>query len=187
VSLLVISDYKTIYDITNTSLDAKIASMLDYAQSVADSYCGYSLEEAVYSSELHDGGVDSIILDNEPVTAITSVLISGVSTTDYLLYKNAKLVYGKLQKSNIDSRKVFPSGMQNVSVSYTAGYTAVTMPSDLKLALVKITRSIMNDKQGSNGVVRQTLHGEDRQFSKDISEYITSEIQSLLNTYKKWF
>jgi hypothetical protein len=53
------------------------------------------------------------------VTAAGTVLVSGTAVTDYTLNGNGILFRGS---AGLDPRPVWPSGRQNVAVTYDHGY-----------------------------------------------------------------
>ncbi len=71
-------------------------------------------------TETFDGGRRSVLLSERP-TAITTVTVDGVATTDYVVDLAAGIVYA----GSSSAPDVFDFGRQNVVVTYTSGGTSV--------------------------------------------------------------
>lgn len=194
MALITVQEYKDYYNITNTSQNLIILNSINFAQSLAECFLSTNLKQTTYANETHDGGVSIIFLDNFPVTTISSVVEDGNVTTDYTAYKDeGKLVKGTNVRNTYGYDPTFAGGLQGVSISYTAGYTDTSgsnpLPDALRLALLKLTNFLINDRKSANPkLVRQTLHGEERQFGKlgpDIDvNLIPYDIRSILLDYR---
>jgi hypothetical protein len=88
------------------------------------------IETTNYADEAYDGeGVNSLMLDHRPVTEVTAVKVNGEETESTYTCTE----YGLLRLA----MGVFPTGAQNVTVTYKAGYGA-NVPADLKLAVLGV-------------------------------------------------
>jgi len=193
MQLISLDEYKDFYSITDTKKDGQINEAITYAIGLAQSFIGRELATDTYS-QTYDGGCSIIVLDNFPVETITSITEDGNATTDYTLYsEDGRIIKGTSLHNDLTTLAVFAGGLQGVTVNYTAGYTdstgAIPVPDDLKLALLKLAKFLISDQKTSNPkVVRQTLHGEERQFSKlgaavDV-DLIPYDIRSILMQYR---
>lgn len=92
--------------------------------------------------ETHDGGRKAVLL-NERATAITSVTVDGVATTDYTPDLAAGIVYA----GGSSSPSTFTYGRQNVVVTYTAGSSTVD-PNVVAAARVIVAHMYSVGQQG---------------------------------------
>lgn len=69
-------------------------------------------------TETYNGGA-SIVLNSTPVVSVTSISESGYPLTDYILNAGAGILY----RGTSYYPQAFARGMQNVTVTYVAGYT----------------------------------------------------------------
>lgn len=62
----------------------------------------------------------------------------------------------------------FPSGVQNIYINYTAGYTSTTMPNDLKLAVLIIIKNIYQSRsEESFGMTGYSVSGISVSFEQE--------------------
>ena len=119
-------------------------------------WTGCSFASAQYS-ELRDGtGRETLVLANQPVTAVASLTIDGVAVPasggwpqpGYGFDASCVYLFGRS----------FTPGRRNVAIAYTAGYAAV--PLDLAQAAIELVayRYRLKDKTGlvSEGALQQT-------------------------------
>lgn len=118
------------------------------------------------TDELYDGtGCDTLVLRKAHVLSVTSVSVAGISVPGPFTARG-----GVLRRSS----GVWPVGIDNVSVTYEAGYSA-TPPPDIKEAALAGTRayllstapaSAMDARRTSlsteQGTVQFTVAGSDR-------------------------
>jgi len=115
-----------------------IASMKDswseFAESMINTHTGRTFGGTQTYTESYDGdGTDTLILNNYPVSSVTSLAIGGtaVSSSQYKVYEEG---YVRLVKSNTGTALdeamsvndvVFPKGQQNVTITYVANNSDV--------------------------------------------------------------
>lgn len=142
MSLVTLANYKTALGISGTAEDAKLTQ---YSLEIDDrikSYLGYSLEQANYTDEIYDGnGTNELYPRDIPVTAITTLQVfegmNSDDTEDWETWRVADDDYTRLliRKNGLVifmDGNVFPKGNQNIKLTYTAGYTSVTLPQDIQ-------------------------------------------------------
>jgi len=107
-------------------------------------------------------------LDND----IVYVEIPDESLTDFILNANT---------GEIDHNTHFPSGFQNIFVSYTAGYS--TVPTDLQMAVKILVQYIYSKVQEDN-------LGNEYYSLGDVKKALTNEfpieVQKILESYKRF-
>ena len=166
--LTLVADLKPFIHMGEAHDDVLLQSILDGTIAEVEQRIGQVLETVVVT-EFHDGDrTNTILLDNGCITALTHIKIDGTTvydvanTVDYEWYVVGEIV-----------RKVgyFSRGFKNIEVKYTHGYTALTIPADLKLALLKI---MSNTYHGS--LVVMEVEGEAKIYSQ-------KEIDAVIGKY----
>ena len=112
-----------------------------------------------------------------PVTAVTSVMVDGVNISPSSGPTSPGYVFSKTQIYLIGYR--FTNGVQNCSVTYTAGFA--TTPNEIEQACIELVglRYRNKDRIGLNS---KGANGETTSFSQvDLSGSVTDT----LNQYKK--
>lgn len=192
-----LDDFKEHLDIdaTDTSKDNFLTNVLNAAWKAAVNYIGYDLTATDYI-EYYDGDAsDTILLDNYPIISIASIYedISRtfasdtlIAATDYVFYEKT----GKVQKVPSStgyvvvgipvSFSVFGRGVQNVKVSYRAGYSSI--PYDANRAVI-LLGAWYAQRAGTEGKTAETLGGKTVQYD---NYSIPLFIRQLLLPYKKF-
>lgn len=94
-------------------------------------FLGYSVVEDDYTNEYRSGsGMKKLFLINRPINSISTVIMDGADITsaltiideDYLWYEDG----------------FFTQDENNIRVSYNAGWSQTTLPSDIRLAGLKL-------------------------------------------------
>jgi hypothetical protein len=123
-------------------------------------------------------GVRVIQLPSYPVTAVTTVTenaqettTSEVASTGYILDADAGLLYR--------DGTSWATGFEQVRVQYTAGYSASTLPDDLRDAMLDLVGWLL-DRRGDRGVKQDSVDGasETREaMIRGVPESIASSLQ----------
>lgn len=142
-----LADVHTYLGLTSTNEDANINALIAAASAWIEKYCNRTFEQAQYSEVRNGNGAAAMYLRQRPVTAVASVTVDGYaipvpqSTTSYGYVFDASCVYiragikGSPAPFNGAGLR-FTRGVQNIVVSYTAGYA--TIPPDLVQACVEL-------------------------------------------------
>lgn len=139
MSLIALADFKAFIHMSETYDDTLLQNIINAEElNIANNRIHQSLEQAA-TTEYHDGDrTNTIILDNGLVTAVASVKTDDdadgtyettLDTDDYVWYAN-----GMIQLRS----GWFQAQQKLIQVVYTHGYTAETLPTDLKNTLMKI-------------------------------------------------
>lgn len=131
-----LTDVKTYLGITVTATDAALTALITNVSAAIESFCNRTFEQASYKDTYNGTERSTLYLREGPVTAVTAVSIDGIAvgaapdavSAGYVF--DEQMVY--LRGHCIPAR--FNRGVQNVTVSYTAGY--VTIPADVNQACV---------------------------------------------------
>jgi hypothetical protein len=141
----------------------EIRRYIDAATDLAEQYCGVVLGRRTYTSELYDGGAEFIRIRNPKVVSVTSVyengalLNSGQYVMDYTGQRLYRIGSGTLYATN--SYGYFTAGMNNVSVTYVAGYA--NPPMSAKQGVLEIIRHLWTTQRGAMNVMGRQLAGDE--------------------------
>lgn len=148
MSLVTLADYKSALKITSETEDAKITQYALEIEQRVKSYLGFDIEEAEYTYKYDGEGLNRLFPKHIPVTAITKLEVyEGLDVNNVeeweewtlgdeyerlLIEDNGYVIY-------MDG-SVFPEGNNNIRLTYTAGYTGLTLPQDILSACKKLMK-----------------------------------------------
>lgn len=124
-------------DVTND--DGAIIA-LDAACDVCRDLAEQDFNSATSTITLDGTGTDALILHQLPVSAAGTVTVNGTAVTDYELSDNGMLLRGS---AGIDPRPVWPSGRQNVVVTYDHGYASADLPRSIRMVALSLAARIL--------------------------------------------
>jgi len=162
--------------IAQTIIYAVTAQVEAYCNTTFDEYSGV----LTYSGELHDGdGTATLFLDHGPLVAVSELIITSggvddtIPPTDYV----AELFKAKITLTEGDK---FLSGVQNVSVTYTAGHALV--PEIVKFAGMRLVQLYLR-KWSDNRSGVQSISDGVRTIT--YTDQIPRDIKEMLNQYRR--
>lgn len=170
--------------IKDTQDNQALTRLAEGIQARFDSYCHRSFGHAVDVEEVHDGGVAAIELKHWPVETVTSVHCSDarlwtaatlVEAGDYFINKQrGLLVYAT-------GMRRWLYGVENIRVVYTGGYTAETVPEDLKRAF-RMQLAFEWRNRTTMGVTSMSANGMSAQFTPadllpEVKQSLTTHIR----------
>ena len=131
--LCALADVKAFLGITSSATDAVLSALITNVSAAIESYCNRTFASAAYTETRNGNGGWRLFLGNGPVTAVVSVAVDGQAipaaadalASGYLFDEGTLYLRGYC----------FSRGVQNVTVSYTAGYASV--PGDVVQACVE--------------------------------------------------
>lgn len=118
---------------TNINNDNILQMLREAAQDRIKSYLGYNFISASYTDHYYSGSSSPIIyLYHRPITVLNSVKVedSEVDVINFDIIEDGRAIY------YVDGR--FPQGVNNIKLSYQAGWTRTTMPASIRLAALKL-------------------------------------------------
>jgi len=121
-----------------------LQQLIPAASNAIIKYCHREFVEEVLVDEKYDGlGTPELFMKKFPVTTLTEVKIRELGGTEQDIPTSEILIYedeGKLMFDPLANTTTiychFPRGLQNILVSYTAGYA--TVPEDIQEACVQV-------------------------------------------------
>lgn len=141
----------------------EVRRFMDAATDLAEQYTGVILGRKTFTSELYDGGQEFIRIRNPKVVSITSVyengalLNSGQYVMDYTGQRLYRIGSGTLYATN--SYGYWTAGMNNISVTYVAGYA--NPPMSAKQGVLEIIRHLWTSQRGAMNVMGRQLTGDE--------------------------
>ena len=130
--------------------------MLKAAQEIVSDYLGYNVEETEYNDYLSPIGQPVLYLNAYPVSRILSLSLCGsdIPASDYTIGgRGIRLNSG-----------VWPTGIDTVFCSYEAGWTAVTVPENVKMTILQIASLMLEESGGNIGITGKTMAENSRTF-----------------------
>ena len=148
---------------TASANENEVRRFIDASTDLAETYVGQVLGRRTFTNELYDGGTEFIRIRNPKAISITSVTENGlaVSASNYVLDYTGQRLYrigsGTLYATN--SYGYWTQGMNNVSITYVAGY--VNPPMSAKQGVLEIIRHLWQTQRGSINVMSRTNSGDE--------------------------
>ena len=141
----------------------EVRRFIDASTDLAETYVGQVLGRRTFTDELYDGGTEFIRIRNPKAISITSVTENGLAVPDsnYVLDYTGQRLYrigsGTLYATN--SYGYWTQGMNNVSITYVAGY--VNPPMSAKQGVLEIIRHLWQTQRGAINVMSRTNSGDE--------------------------
>ncbi len=141
MAIITVEQVKNYLKINTTSDDVEsiIDRLIDRVQKSFESYCNRNFESASYT-EYYDGqGSNILVLKQLPITVIDSIYDSTtwiwdagslIDSASYRIMDNNSVVF---------KDTILGNSLQNVKITYTAGYSTSTMPKDIQQACIEET------------------------------------------------
>ena len=181
-NLVRIERVKTYLDLANTDTasDVLLQDLIARIGAWAERYCDRSFAKATYTEQRDGDGTDTLLVRQWPLLSVASLYddplrVFGAATqiaaTDFAIYANQGMI-------RLDGR-VFSVGIQNVKVTYEAGYADI--PEDLQQAVVELVADRFRNKE--NQGIRSLAIGSYRVDYGE--EELPSEIRGVLDGYRR--
>ena len=142
LDLTTLPNVKAWLNISDTQNDALLTRLISEASEFAESWCSRSFNLATYIESRNGLGGQIMVMLNQPIASVSSVMVSGLSVPAQPPYGQPVTTSGPPGGYVFDASRImlygywFARGFQNVVVNYTAGYT--TPPYDLEQAVIDI-------------------------------------------------
>lgn len=178
--LCALSDVKTYLGTTTTNTDAALTALITSVSATIENFCNRTFAQADYTDTYNGTGKSALYLREGPITAVSSVTVDGLaipaaaSSTSYGYVFDDSMLY--IRAGGTCER--FNKGVQNVTVTYTAGYAAI--PQDVNQACVEWV-AFKFAKRARIDEKSQTL-GTQQTQSYDLSD-MPQSVKSALMSY----
>jgi len=135
--------------ITEATDDRRLVTLGKAVTEIVKRTCGI-MERATYTAELYDGdGSDTLYADNRPIQSISALTIDSQTIPAATSYGESGYMIDRRKRCIKLRDYVFSTGVQNVSLSYIAGYYlpnhasyteggATSFPMDLEQAIIEL-------------------------------------------------
>lgn len=130
--------------------DAIVTAAIAAASDAIANYIGYDPNSRAYTQTLDGKDTKALYLRSYPITAVSSLVISGATINPSLYAVTEERIVFK-------DGSLFPRGIQNITVAYTAGYTS--MPELLKQAARYATKAVYAAKSVDPNVSSEAVPG----------------------------
>ena len=131
-------------------------SILKSAQEIVSNYIGFDPESAQRDDWISAIGNNRLYLLAHPVTQVTSVELNGVEVP-----QTAYSVHDRYLRLN---NGVWPEGLENVKVVYTAGWSSENLPETIKLVILQIATLMLMEAGENIGVTGKSFGENSRTF-----------------------
>lgn len=131
-------------------------TLLISAEEVVQDYLGFDIESQEHDDFISAIGQNKLFLHAYPITEVTSVCLSGsdLSADEYSVHSRY------LRRAS----GVWPTGIDNVEVVYTAGWTSTTIPEVIKATILQIASLMLEEAGGNIGITGKTMSENSRTF-----------------------
>ncbi len=171
--------------LTNQGMDAADPNFVDNAiiyrlaaYKKICNYLGYDIITADYTDERYNGnGMHELYLRNQPVTEVTSCIIDDSEYIDNLELIDNRLFY---------EDGWFSNGINNIKVSYTAGWTQSSMPGDIRLAALQLISLYTGQLGGAGTTIGKASISDGQGGSESIDTGAEERILSSLDAWKSY-
>lgn len=129
-------------------------------------------------------GTDALLLPERPVNAAGTVVVAGGTVTDYVLGANG-ILFRKSIGTDVDycdsyRTLTWPSGRQNITVTYEHGYADDALPRDVRMVALAIASRIA--VQGP--ALQETVGNASVRYGLNATDLTLGE-QAILRKYRQ--
>lgn len=191
MSLVLLSEYKEILDITGNTEDEFVEQAKYEVESKVKNFLNRDLEVDTYT-EVYDGtGEETLVLNQYPVTSISKVEVyqglDSLGAEDWDEYTQnedyERLVIADSKIYLIGS--MFPEGDKNIRVTYNAGYD--TIPYEVQQACKKLMLLYYGEVKKTKTIGKSSV-SEGSGFTKTTTYDLEAESRILksIEKYRAW-
>lgn len=139
--------------------------------------CACTFAQAGYAERRNGNGLAYLSLRARPVTAVHSLTINGVAVAEATTWDSRGWALESPWRLVLLGGLEFTRGGMNVVVSYTAGYTAATMPDDLVQACCHLA-ALFYKERDRIGLSSKSVGGEAISYDGELPEPVLLAIQT---------
>lgn len=204
------ANVKQYLSITDASQDALLENLIRRASFWFEARTGRRFLKQTYTNELHDGGRDTIFLDNFPVIpgSLTSLqfrtgtlanpIFQDFQTNDFILIPEGgyiEILQGF--RVTLSGRAITDAkfrGVQNIRATYDAGFlidfnfpddTAKhTLPLDIEDFVIRLVGRRFN-KRKAEGVASESVEGASITWTNPTSDMLSDDDKAILKKYER--
>lgn len=175
--LTTITDVKNWLGVTTSNGDENLSRLITAASTFIQSWLNRTIAVQAYSQTLNGTNSKSMMLANAPIVSISSLTINGSVIAPAADSQSSGYLYD--DNTVYLSGYTFWRGLQNIKISYSAGYSVI--PYDIAQACIELVAMRFKEKERI-GLASQAIGGETTAYSiKDMP----SSVQTTLNQYRR--
>lgn len=179
MALVSLSNFKSYIGVSGSDSDDVLNIILDWASSMVESYIGRTLASATYTYLHNWDGQVRIVLEQYPVSSITSVdYNTGTIETPVWETVDENKYSLDTEEWQINFTMPLNRWFNNYKVVYVAGYD--TIPNDIQLAVMKLWARYWNTRS-SDGISSETVNADTLAYDTSM---IPNDILVVLDSYK---
>ena len=180
--LTTLSDVSTYIGASDTSQDQVITALIENASAFIETFCNRTFAVATYTDTRSGNNRSRMLLNNSPITAVSSLTIDAVVIPASTGYPVAGYTFDTNSIYLIPggSYNIFRRDVQNVVVSYTAGFA--TVPSDVAQACIELV-AFKHAKRSRIDKKNETL-GSQQTIGFDTSD-MPASVKTTLMPYQR--
>lgn len=178
--LTTLAKVKTQFEIRNSTDDELLGRLITAASAFIGNYTGRGNLVSSAATEYYDGtGTAVLMLRRYPITAVASLKVEGLTVPAAGAYPASGFVF--------DSQTLalrgyaFPKGVQNVEVTYTAGYAQAALPADLEQACIDLVGFKYKNRQHPDETSK-TLAGNTTSY---IQDELPKNLRLMLDNFRR--
>ena len=179
--LVQLAEVKAWLNITTANDDIQLQTLITQISAWADGYANRTLYTNSYVLTCDGRGETRKVLPNWPVTAISSLVISGVTIPPSPDGLQPGFVFDTTQPRVTLIGYTFTRGQSNVVITYTAGFT--TFPQQLVLAAKQLIAARYKGRSWTGKTSAGGLNGQSAAYF--IKDEATPEILRILDSYRR--
>jgi len=150
--------YSSNYEDTAEAVALKEIFLLSSEQ-IVTSYLGFKPLFQSYNDEILSGdGMKKLYLPARNIVSVESLLIDGLEINPALL----KIADDYIRFS--DNKRIFYGGEDNITISFTAGWSIKEMPPVITLSILRIATLMLSETGGNIGLTGKSFSDNSRTF-----------------------
>lgn len=193
MSLVSLNDYKEFARISQSdpNEDEKLQRIADETEAEIKEFLNRDLETATYTEKYDGNGESRLVLRQFPITSITTLEIY-----DGLDSNNAEVWDEQVQGTDYDRLVIdvdtisiyidgttFPSGTENIRITYVAGYASTAIPKEIERACKQLFTLNFNEQEGRRTIGLSAVGvGSEKTVSIDLEAH--DKILKRIEKYK---
>jgi hypothetical protein len=177
--LCALGDVKTYLGITTTAMDAVLSALITNASAFIESYCNRVFALSSYTESYNGTGGDRLYSWRAPIVSVASLSVDGIAIQAAPNTQSPGFVFDDDLIYLRGAR--FCKGVQNVTVSYTAGFAAI--PADVNQACIELV-ALKYAKRDRIDKSSETLGTQQTQAYAMAD--MPAQVKTALNNYRRW-
>lgn len=184
MAILSLAEFKVFKPDLASGADPRLEVIIDSANDFFLMRVNRDIEETTHTNELIDGdGTNQLILNNYPLTEVTEIKTIDLNDDETLIDSTDYAIYFSSGRIKLKNGSIFPGGIQNIKITYKAGYISANIPKDIKLAISEIVSKKYNqfDKNEESHSSEAFIGGSLVVREEDLTDFASD----VINFYNK--